>query len=487
MVKTNDPYAQGQTYVSFAAPSLARVGAGFDVAFMAAINGVPSVNGIFVDRDVTSPTSLAPQTVFLEGTTVTVQGIGTNLLIGNVTQLPPPALGRGGHVAQTALLSGGGLTANTSALLLRAPGASSPLIGVCFKGKLVQPGISTDTYNLVAIPFALTENGEVGFRASITSSIGGDAALVFADSAQNLQIVARKNDAAPGTADLYNQIADATNGEFIAKFDSTGRSAFRATTSGVSLRGIWVDDGGPDESLIADTQVAAPGYPLQNFQSFKSPAVTSAGTVAFRACVDSACNQDGIWRDDGSILTLIAKDDADAPDASGNQSPPDKFDSFSNPAVGLSGAIAFRAVLKTSSGVPPEGIWRWRPYAGLRRIVKSGDSLRGTSLTFVSFEEVVAVADSGEVAFEATMSDGKEGLFVTSDLGWIVKIAKVGEAFPVGGVNKNISIVNWVAGSTAQGNGGFVQDLAPIHQVAAIAYELRFEDVTSAVVLTTLE
>jgi hypothetical protein len=486
-VKSGDPYGQGQTYGGFAAPSVARVVAGFDVAFMAAINGVPSVNGIFVDRDVTSPSSLAPQTVFLEGTTVTVQGIGTNLLIGNVTQLPPPALGRGGHVAQTALLSGGGLAANTSALLLRAPGALSPLIGVCFKGKLVQPGISTDTYNLVAIPFALTEIGEVGFRASITSSVGGDAALVFSDSAQNLQIVARKNDPAPGTVDLYNQIADGTNGAYLARFDSTGRSAFRATTSGASIQGIWVDDAGPDESLVADTQLTAPGFEPLEFQEFKSPAVTSGGIVAFRACVDSACNLDGIWRDDGTSLTLVAKDDAEAPDAFGDPVSTDKFNSFSNPAVGLSAAIAFRAVLKASSGAPPEGIWRWRPYAGLRRIVKSGDSLRGTSLTFVSFEEVVAVADSGEVAFEATMSDGKDGLFVTSDLGWIVKIAKVGEAFPVGGVNKNISIVNWVAGSTAQGNGGFVQDLAPVHQVAAIAYGLRFEDMTSAVVLTTLE
>jgi hypothetical protein len=85
------------------------------------------------------------------------------------------------------------------------------------------------------------------------------------------------------------------------------------------------------------------------------------------------------------------------------------------------------------------------------------------------------------------MSDGKKALLVTSDAGAIVKIAKVDDSFPIGAVDKDISAISFFPGSAAQGNGGFVQEIGPVNQVAAIAFVLSFTDMGQATILTTLE
>lgn len=85
------------------------------------------------------------------------------------------------------------------------------------------------------------------------------------------------------------------------------------------------------------------------------------------------------------------------------------------------------------------------------------------------------------------MSDGKDALFVTSELGTIVKIAKVDETFLIGGTSKTIAGINFIPGSSAQGNGGYVHELGVVNQTAAIAFVLSFANSDEAVVLSTIK
>lgn len=479
VVKTGDQLFTNQ-YFALKTPSIARVGSDFDVAFTAQFDSAQGPWAILADRNVTSTTSGAPVWIMGNGDGVIVQGFPLgSFSIDPLTIDVPPAIGPGGHVGQTATLTG--TTSSIAALLLKAPGPIGPSTAVSFEGLGVLPAPHPDVYGVPAAPFSLTGAGEVGFRTTIT----GGTAMVFADAFQTLNVLVRTGDQADPSTDELEELASATGGEYIAKFNGAGRSTFRSTTNGLSQEGIWYDDGVRHES-VAIGQAVATGYGgTATFKRFNAPAMAATGVVAFRACVTNDCSEDGIWLSSGSGLQLIAKDLGPAPDGSGSTASGELFDTFSDPSIGLSGAIAFRAILKPQGA--PQGIWRWTPSGSLRRIVRTGDSLRGTTLTFASFESQVAMADSGQIAFQATMSDGMLGLFVLSDIGTILKLAKVGEAFPIGGVNKTIAQIDFNPGSAAQGNGGFVQELGVVPQIAGIAFGLTFTDSQQATILMTVE
>lgn len=478
MVKTGDLHGSAP-FAALNVPSVARVGTGFDVAFSAQLVSATSPSDLFVDRNVTAITSGDPLFVMGYSNVVIVQGypLGT-FAIDALTTDVPPAIGPGGHVGQTATLVS--ISTSIRALLLMAPGPLGPATAVCFEGLGVNPAPHPDVYGVPAAPFALTAAGEVGFRTTIT----GGTAMVFADQFQVLDVLVRTGDFAEPTTDKLEEIAAPTGGEYVAKFNGAGRSTFRSTTNGLSEEGIWYDDGVRHES-VAIGKAVAPGYGGQVFETFSSPAMAATGVVAFRACVNADCTLDGIWLSSSSGLQLIAKDGSLAPDGSGSTASGEEFDAFSDPVIGLSGALAFRAILKSQGA--PQGIWRRTASGSLRRIVRTGDLLRGTGLTFVSFESQVSIADSGQIAFVATMSDGKPGLFVLSDIGTIVKIVKEGEAFMIDGVNKIVDEIVFNPGSAAAGNGGFVQELGVVPLIAGIAYGLTFTDSQQATILTTLE
>ena len=107
-------------------------------------------------------------------------------------------------MAQTALVSKPPTLPSRLALLLRGPGASAPLISVCFDGQEIVAGVPTQTYGPATVPFSLTATGQVGFHAAINSTVSGDNALVFADANQLLQIIARKTrmPRGPGTTSI---------------------------------------------------------------------------------------------------------------------------------------------------------------------------------------------------------------------------------------------------------------------------------------------
>jgi hypothetical protein len=484
----NDP--QGNAWNLFEAPSVARVGESFDVVFR---GGAGNYTGVFVDRTVTTST-LPPSTLITTQDTITVPGLGSNLDISFASQGTQPGISSGGHTVFDINVA----LQTKQVLLTRGPSASDLLRVVSYEG-MAFTGALSGTVLVAASLRGIAPNGDVGFRARSTATTNGSGMFRWISQTAALQLVAHTNLPALGTVDLFNLIAHPTNQPYVAEFGDTGRGVFRATikaSSGSTTNtgfGIWLDDPVAGVSNVADTYTNAPGVlPQTKFGDFHAPAVNSTGVVASRGCLTAGCGDDGLWSGQPNSVSLVVRDGDLVPDENGVLTS-DTFEDLSNPVLNEDDALAFRA---STSGANPEGFWRRASQfgAGIRRVVRRNDLLRGTSLTFSTFGADLVIADTGELAFTATMSDGKVGLFTTFQLGstlMIVKIAKEGEAFDFTQTQtKLIKQVFFHPGAYPMGTTGFIHVDSVQEQPQAIGFALTFDDPpqsSRALVLTTVE
>lgn len=447
---------------------------------------------MFVDRAATTP-SAQLSTMITDQNTISVPGLGTNLDITFVSQGTQPSISMGGYTAFDINVSPG---PNKQVVLTKGPLAVDLLRVVSYEGTPI-PGTTSDTVLVAASPRSIATNGDVGFRASTASATAGSSGMFRWDAQTSaLELVAHTDQPIVGTSDLFNLIANATNQPFAAEFGDTARSAFRATLKqigvpGTTGTGVWVD--GPVAGLtsVHDTSDNAPGVfnPPMPFLDFHAPAVSSLGQVAFRACLSLGCGDDGIWSGLPGAVTLVARRNDPALNAVGEDLGED-FLAFSDPVLNEDGSLAFRA---EKTGSYPEGIWRRASQfgGGLWRIVQKGDTLRGTNLQFVSFDEDLTISDSGELAFTATMSNNEKGLFTTVTLGvnpLIVKVVLEGEAFPYSSSqDKVVNSFQFHPGAYAMGSTGFVHMASLPAQPQAIGFAVTYADFTRSIVLSTVE
>lgn len=468
-------------------PSVAPVGTSFDVAFGATYSvGTNDYRGVFVKRGVTTSTG-QPTTLITSENSITVPGLGSDLTITFASQGVAPSISEAGDTAFNINVIP---FQNKQVLLTRGPLANDPLRVVAYQG-MPFSGSQSGSIQLAAVPFAISPDGDIGYRASTTTATGSQSGIFRWDSqTSGTQLIVHSGDEATGPTDEFNLIADATNGSFQAEFGDAARAAFRVTTTGASEKGIWADDPIAGVTYVASNlDNAFEVFPNVPFVDFHAPAVNSLGRVAFRGCMQGAiaCANDGIWSGSPGAINLVTRNTLDAPDSTG-ASTGDSFVDFSNPVLNEGGALAFRA---QTSGY--QGIWRRASQFGpqLKRVVKQGDLLRGTSYQFVSFLPDIAIADSGEIAFVAIMSDSRKGLFTTTQVGatsQLVKIVKELEAFELSaGQFKVIQDIVFHPGAYAMGAAGFIHAQSAPAQPQAIAFVLQFPAGDEAVVLTTVE
>jgi hypothetical protein len=496
IARSSENAPQGNTWSSFEAPSVASVGTSFDVVFR---GGTGTYTGVFVDRAVTTST-LPPSTLITTLDTITIPGLGSNLSIAFVSQGTQPGISSGGHTVFDINVA----LQTKQVLLTKGPSASDLLRVVSYEG---MPFSGTPSGNVLvtASPRGIAPNGDVGFRASSTAAANGSGMFRWSSQTSALQLVAHTDqDAPPYSNKLFNLIAHPTNQPYVAEFGATARSAFRAsmkTSSGMSSgQGIWVEDPVAGVAKVADTGDFADGTTQLLFTDFHAPAVNSAGEVAFRGCLSLNCSNDGIWTGQAGFNSLVALNSAVAPLPDGStMGATETFADFSNPVMNENGDIAFRAVI---TGEHPEGIWRRASQigAGLRRVVLHGDLLRGTNLEFVAFGPDLAISDTGELAFTATMSDDPHStlddelaLLTTFQLGnnpSFVKIVKVGEAFDfTPTLQKVVANILFYPGAYPMGTTGFIHVDSSPALPQAIGFALTFDDSPSsrALVLSTVE
>lgn len=483
------------TWTAFSAPCVARVGTSLDLAF----DGKTSMfSGVFVAHAATTTSGQNFEILSKTGDLIDVTGIGNDLLITMAGQPTVPALSQRGDKAWFINVTG----QNTQVFLTKGPLTTDMPVVVCYEGMGVTD-LGGDPIKKVTAPFAIESFGiganlDIGFHATTTTSTNGSSGIFRWDAqTSTVQLVKHTGDAAEGTSDSYVFIAAPSNDPLVAEFGGSVHGAFRATTdntAGANI-GVWVDDPASGVPLVAkkgDTAIGASG----TYQEFRAPAVNSSGKVAFVACTTANCSQSGIWTTTSGSLSKVTASSDDAPNSSGTDSTED-FDSFSNPVLNESGAIAFRATLLGGG----EGIWRrgTEPGAVLRRVLRTGDALQGSGVVFNSFGPDIAISDTGELAFTATMSDSKQGLFTTFQLGSsvkIVKIAKEDEFFLWDSDTRDyrtILDILFYPGAYSMGTTGFVQMAGSPAQPQAVGFVVRLAAVPAdpvqklALVLTTVE
>jgi hypothetical protein len=257
---------------------------------------------------------------------------------------------------------------------------------------------------------AINEEAAVAFRANL--SIGGQGIFVgqggsvttIAETSgppSGFQGVAINNsgtvgfgfESIPGTPGNA-RIVTARDGVFVTIAEASG------LFGGVSLNdrgvvafltnpilpgsGLFTGSGGA-LTTIASTSVQGP------FFQITEPSINLGGIVAFQADLTSGgvLGGTGIFAGNGGPIMTIADD-----------SGPYAF--FSGPSINAHGEVAFRTVLDTGS----VGIFTG-PDPLLDRVITMGDLLFGSEVRTLDFGGGQALNDIGQVAFRATLADGR--------------------------------------------------------------------------------
>lgn len=216
-----------------------------------------------------------------------------------------------------------------------------------------------DSFDFNAISgLSINASNQVAFRAHLDA--GGTAGIFTGPDP-----VADKVIAVGDTLD-GKTVESVTFGRFALNDD--GEVAFFVTFTSASgggagvYRATPVQDFGPVTQtsylLRSDAAPTDPDHAL--FSLLRPPMINGAGKISFKGAVFprdptdadpnpiTAANDLAIWADKGSIpLALIAREGSDAPGTGGAD-----FLNFSDPIQSDAGEVAFRATLKTGTGVP---------------------------------------------------------------------------------------------------------------------------------------
>jgi hypothetical protein len=298
---------------------------------------------------------------------------------------------------------------------------------------------------------ALNKFGQTAFKASLTGS-GVDSTNnsgIWSEGSGNLALVARTDSQAPG-------MPSGANFSFLSTYpalNGAGQTAFRGFVSGGGVdstnnQGIWSETSG-SLALAVRSGDHAPGTPDDvNFSSIfdDNPRLNDAGQIAFFATlagpsVVTGNNSLGLWSGAPASLGLVARVGEHAPGTADGVF----FRNFANSIDGgitnlrtlmfnAAGQTAIFALL-AGSGITSSndlGIWATDRNGTLQLIAREGDLLEVapgdsrtiSTLTFLGdrFTYSTGNADGrpsafnnlGQIAFQASFTDGTSGIFVSN-------------------------------------------------------------------------
>lgn len=264
------------------------------------------------------------------------------------------------------------------------------------------PGASVDVSFLQMDAPRLTPSGQVVFRASLqgTSITGKTNAGVWRGGAK----MARAGDPAPGTSGIA--FASFYADPEVAGDHVAYGADLEALASSSDRSGLWVDD-----RLVVRTGSAAPGAGSRKFGGFYrfyNYRVNTAGQVVYQACVtakascDANTGVDGIWRDQ----TLIV---LPGPALPGSTASVNGVTVLGLNAVGQVAFYAANVNLQTGLYIS-DG-------ASIQKVALTGDALLGSTIKSIAVADDAASTvfnDKGQLAFAATLADGRQGIFVYS-------------------------------------------------------------------------
>ncbi|HEV8713609.1 MAG TPA: choice-of-anchor tandem repeat NxxGxxAF-containing protein [Candidatus Binatia bacterium] len=284
-------------------------------------------------------------------------------------------------------------------------------------------------------PFNPTLNryGQVAFSSALSFGSSGGSGVWIGDSYAHLTHISHTGETTPVGGTFFGFGPPSVN--------DSGELTFHATFSTGS--GLWKWDGST-LGVVVRTGVTnpadgGPGGGLMFSGFTEIPALNGSGAVTFTARLND--NRKGIWVKNGGILTRVVLTGDAAPGATGAT-----FSAFGSGSVGSFspvingvGEVTFFADLSDGS----TGIWRWRSNT-LTQVARTGvtdpaDGGPGGGVTFTAFDgksflnpfiSGPVLSRNGTVTFKATLSDGRQGIWIWDGTGLIL-IARTGDPLTV--------------------------------------------------------
>lgn len=262
---------------------------------------------------------------------------------------------------------------------------------------------------------AINDAGQVAFDAT-TSAAVGDNVLLRDDGAVRTQIVRQDDPTPSGDGDFQGfgdpALNDAGELAFVASLTNTSDDS---SNDG----GVFRSDGASHAEIAREGDPAPGGDGELRF--FSAPAINESGQTAFQASLRGASGPDlneALFLGSGGPLTEIARLGQTAPEGAG------EIVDLGDPALNDAGQVAFEAGLTPAGGGPgdDQAILLFDESAGLSEVVREGDSLAGDTVSALDFsagagsigEELSGLNNSGQVAFQFELDDGREGIALTA-------------------------------------------------------------------------
>jgi hypothetical protein len=274
---------------------------------------------------------------------------------------------------------------------------------------------------------AINDSGQVSFLGifsgtSHPNNVVDNEGVYLSDGTTLIQ-VARDNEDAPGGGrySFFEQQRQPA-------LNNVGQVAFSTYLVGTvtaTSRGVYRYDGPvAGVAMLARAGEAPPDGNGVLFE-LSDPALNNAGQVLFlatnmRETAGFHLDDSGLFRTDGTpgSLTQIAREDQTAPDGNG------VFSGFLNFALNDDGQVAFQGFLRdTANGSSDSiGLFFYDDSRGLQQVVRTGDSLLGSTIEVLDFrgglgpgaDEGDGFNAAGEIAYRFDLADGRSGIAVWS-------------------------------------------------------------------------
>jgi hypothetical protein len=376
----SEPESGGTFSPSFSALSLNESG---DVVFPAQLTVGESFSfGVFAER------GEGIEAVALRGDTAPETDGGTYTYVGGAS-----LVNDAGDVSFMAFVADG----NTDrGLFYDMEGVQSPVI-LAGESPPAPPGGAYDPTSADLDRHGLANSGAVAFLSSLSGATA--ASGIFLGTGAGETSVALEGEATPagGSFGAFRYPGGGSAGHVVFVAD---------IASGPPDIGLFRYEG-TTGSTIALSGAAAPDPVEGTFTDFYYPAANASGDVVFLAGVDGSVPLGGLFAQLGGELRPVAIENDPAPGTSGGS-----ITSVPAPAVIVDGGdVVFPAGI--TGGSVGAAVYLYSASSEtLSPLVVAGATAPGTGgESFVGFS-TVAANDAGEVAFQATLSDGRVGIFL---------------------------------------------------------------------------
>ena len=396
----------------------------------------------------------------------------TRVLSGDATGIAPgvsfsdfdiPVINGSGQIAFQAILAGTGVSgANDSGIFSEAAGSIGSPGLIAREGDAVPGAGSGVNYSQFSGP-AFNDAGQTAYIAEffglgVNSNNDFGILSEAAGSIGSPSLIAREDDAAPGTALGVNY-----DSLFVPVLNDLGQTAFVASlTSTSNDSGIFSESAGSigNPGLVALEDNVAPGTgPGVRYNGFLPPVLNGAGQTAFIARLTgpgvNAANDSGLFSEGaGSIGNpgLVAR----TGDAAPGTAPGVNYESFESnrPTLNDAGQTAFRAGLTGVgvNGTNNSGIYSETagPIGSPGLIARTGNAAPDTDTGVrYSFLRNPSLNGAGQIVFIANLtgpgvnSSNDSGIFtdVGGTIGSVGLIVRTGDAAPGTGPGINFGFL----------------------------------------------